>query len=743
MLAVSLVAAAFMAGLALGSYLLGRVADRSAAPLKLYALLEAAIALTALAFPFALEGVENLHLLLAQNFHQATLLSTGSKFLLSATLLIIPTAFMGGTLPVVCRAVNSDNTGHTVARLYALNTGGAVIGCLATAYYMVPHLGMATSSTIAISINLGIAILSFRAARWSASGSADDIASQPRPATSDLAFLCLCVAASGALALGFEILWTRVFLLFLGSTTYAFATILGVYLCGLTLGSLVFATWGDRFKNLERLCFILFIGLTLSVLITLPFYDQLAYLFQALHNISNHQWWLLSGGSFVFVALIILIPTMLFGAFFPAAVQLATPDRSVIAQRVGLLLLCNTLGAMIGSLSVALAGIPTLGLLTCLKTLVVLTALLALTIGWRFRTQLRSHFVVWPILLILLTSLTPIHWNPLLMNSGVYYYNQFIADAGGLAKKMVRHDPLVLQIEGLEATVALYRNSRGGRYFKVNGKTDGSSFSDLATQILLGQLPMLFAPDAKNALVIGLGTGITLDQVAQYRTTHVDCVEISPAVVAISEHFRKENRNVLTQPNVMLHLQDGRNLLRTRPKRYDVIISEPSNPWQAGNAALFTEDFYRLAARRLTATGIFCQWLPLYDLPTTSLKTAIATFLKSFPDTQAYIAGVDILLLGSKAPASESPIRLPSTYPDPAYDLMLFAPNVERLIQRFYFGDSKLLRAFSSGAPLNTDNLPYLEFDRQMGIDRREANFAALNVEKLKTRSSEHPFSFD
>ena len=254
---------------------------------------------------------------------------------------------------------------------------------------------------------------------------------------------------------------------------------------------------------------------------------------------------------------------------------------------------------------------------------------------------------------------------------------------------------------------------------------------------------MMLHSSAQQALVIGLGTGITLDQVAQYPNVSVDCAEISPAVVEISKAFTRENQNVLQRPNVNLAVQDGRNLLLTWNKQYDVIVSEPSNPWQTGNANLFTHEFYRLAAQRLNPGGIYCQWLPMYDMPTSSLRTAINTFLQTFPETLAFGVGVDILLLGRVAENKGSgDITLPRRFPVPAQDLELFAPDMESLFRRFYFGDSTVLTTFAKGAPLNTDTYPRLEFDRQMGEDRREANYKALMAARRTSAPTRFPFAF-
>jgi spermidine synthase len=741
MLAVSIVAATFMGGLAIGSYLLGKVADKTNNPLRLYAIIEAGIAVCALAFPPALNLVNQVNIYLTQTFPESPAIAIGSKLLLSVGLLLLPTACMGGTLPVICRLFSDLEPGRMVGRLYAINTGGAVLGCLLASFLLIPKIGMMWTGTLAITTNLLVAMIAWNQAKTSEQTSPP--ISKPASAAPPSSHIILytCVATIGALALGFEILWTRVFLLFLGSTTYAFATILGVYLFGLSLGAAIYARYLSRLRNQQRLFQLMLTAMGISILAALPFYDKLAYLFQYSHVFAEQQWHLLSTSSFLIVSLILLLPTALSGALFPTAVHLHSPNPDKVSSSIGNLLFWNTTGAVFGSLLVSLIAIPAVGILGSFRLLISLNLLLAIVVGWHFRKHLRQQLLLIPAAALLIVGFLPFSWDLQLMNSGVYYYSQDIDEAGGLSRRLEKHSPIIEQIEGLEATVALYRNAQGQRYFRVNGKTDGSSITDIETQMLLGQLPMLFQSDARDILVVGLGTGITLGQVAQYPGTNIDCAEISPAVVQISSHFAPENHNVLKKKNVRLLIEDARNLLQTSDKRYDIIVSQPSNPWQAGNANLFTKEFYQLAIRRLKKGGYFSQWLPIYDMPTDKLKTAINTILQSFPDTIAFGVGPDMILL-SRIPTEElsSAPTLSNKYLAPANDLKRFAPDVGSLMKVYYYGDKTILSPFADGAPINTDNHPLLEFDRQMGQDRTRDNFFALMTNKDNVGSTDFPF---
>jgi spermidine synthase len=240
---------------------------------------------------------------------------------------------------------------------------------------------------------------------------------------------------------------------------------------------------------------------------------------------------------------------------------------------------------------------------------------------------------------------------------------------------------------------------------------------------------MLFVPQAKNVLVIGLGTGITLRQVLDYSASQVDCAEISPAVVSISRHFSPVNDNVLHNPNVNLLVEDGRNLLLTRPTTYDVIISEPSNPWQTGNANLFTKEFYQIARTRMTEYGVFCQWLPLYDLPRQQLQVALGTFASSFPSVRVFVLGGDMILLGSKASLALDLPPLADHASRSAVEKHLSEAglaSISQLFERYHFANRDFLIEAASSAPLNTDNLPFLEFTHQTGESHARTNLQYL-----------------
>jgi spermidine synthase len=727
-LAISIITATFMAGLALGSALFGRISDRSRNPLRLYSYLEFGIGATALLFPLGLQAASLVFVNMSQTFTGQPAVATLTRLALSALLLLIPTTLMGGTLPVICRIFAGTHFSERVGRLYALNTAGAVCGCLLTGFFLIPHLGTILAGFLAVGINLAIGLFAWRQSQGVGTPTEErQEAVPPKNLRIEQFFLCGIVAITGALALGYEILWTRLFLLFLGNTTYAFTTILSIFLVGLSLGAWLYSRYLKRTVNHSLLLYSLCTLMAVYLVITYPFYDQFAYLFDLAHRWPGVHWWSQAGSSFIIVSLAILPPTIMSGALFPTAVQLFSPQDGHFGEGTGFLLFANTTGSILGSCIAGLYLIPRFGILDSFEILALVNIGLALMIYLHYRKQIKPLYSLATLVSLAFCLTLPTSWNQTLMSSAPYYYHY--GSQGGLKNALTNFHRLIDYREGRETTVAIFEKENGTRYFRVNGKIDGGSDGDMTTQVLLGQLPVLFHPAPKDGLVIGLGTGITLAQVAAYDQIDVDCVEISPTVASIASHFDKQNAGALKKTNVELFIKDGRNLLLINDKQYDLIVSEPSNPWQAGNANLFTSEFYQIARSRLREDGIFCQWLPVYDLPPDSLRTAIATFLETFPDVLLFGVGGDVILLGrTSAPGPQSPWPISRTLEMPANNVLTDADleRPEQLVKQHLFADSKVLQIFSHGAVLNRDRSPQLEFIHQVGFNHAPANVGAL-----------------
>ncbi len=741
MMAISAVAATFMGGLALGSYLIGRYADRETNLLRVYALLELGIALTAILFPLNLQLIEKIHLTLHHLTPDHHLLGNFFHILLSALFILPPTALMGGTFPLMCRFFARKKSGGQIGRLYAINTLGATAGAFLAGFVLIPAYGLSTTCFLAAGLNIGIAIVSFRMAKEVGETAPRDVSQakrveQPLQARQHRLTL-IAIGLIGFFSLAYEILWTRVLLLFLGNTTYAFSLMLSAYLVGIALGGAFYARKVRPDLDEKKVFITLTTLMAFSVLITVPFYDRLAYFFQFAHEVSGERWWHLSMLSFFIVFAIMCIPTILSGSLLPAAVAILDPGKTHTGEGVGLVVLHNTIGSVLGSLVAGFILIPSFGMLDSFRLLTALNLLLALVLLLYFLPAGRMRLAIPVTICIgLVLAVFPYTWQQDLMNSGVYIYAPKYKQMGGL-EKILSAEKIIEVIEGRDTTVAVHESLDGQfRFFTVNGKTDGGNGRDMSTQILVGQLPMLLHPNPRETLVIGLGTGITLRGLSAHPTQHIDCVEISPEVVKVSEWFREDNGHVLDDPKVRLIVDDGRILLEKSKKMYDVIISEPSNPWQSGNANLFTADFYELAASRLNPSGIFCQWIGLYDITPENLRIAANTFLQTFPKVMVFKAGTDLIMVGAQHELNFDYQQLRQRMAFPVIQSVLsnidiFAPG--DLVAQHYLYSEEPLRRLADGARLNTDDRPVLEFSARynLGENTHRGNFSSRTCQAL------------
>jgi spermidine synthase len=737
MIAVSIVAAVFMAGLALGSYLLGKYSDHETNLLRIYAFLELGIAIFALFFPPTLKAVTYVHATLGQLAPGLPGLSHLGQLGFSALLLLPPTVCMGGTFPLMCRFFARKKSGGHIGRLYAMNTVGAALGAFLAGYVLIPQLGLSATNLLAVLINLSIAAVSWQFSRRIGHTVATDVSRATRADQLELARthrpVLIAIALIGFFSLGYEILWTRVFLLFLGNTSYAFSLMLSSYLIGIALGGALYARLVHPDFDEKKLFVRLVVLMGLSILFTVPFYDRLPHLFQWAHEASGERWWHLSLLSAILVFAVMSVPTIISGALLPAAIAILDPGKVRTGEGVGLVVFHNTAGAVLGSLVAGFLLIPTLGLLGSFRLLAALNLLLAFALSLRYCGGPR-RFPAVPLLVVigLGIALAPVSWNQTLVNSGVYFYAAKYARAGGLTQ-VLAGERIVEVIEGTDTTVAVFESPDGReRFFTVNGKTDGGTSRDMKTQVLVSHIPMLLHQHPEEVLVIGLGTGISLSGLTRYHDAEVECVEISQEVVEASAHFSAANGQVLDDPAVELIVDDGRNFLLSRENRYDVIISEPSNPWQTGNANLFTTDFYTLAASRLKDQGVFGQWIGLYDITPENFRIAVKTFIHTFPEVMAFRAGTDLILVGAMHPLAFDYLNLQDHMTSPGIRELLQRVGISDpgdLLARHYLCSQESLKRLAGASRLNSDDRPILEYSAHYNIG--EKTLGAYQMENM------------
>ena len=755
-LAVTTVLVAFMAGLAGGAWALGRRVDHARRPLATYALLEMGIALTAAALSVVLGGMEAVYVALTHRLGLSGGLLTATEFGLATVAMLPPTLLMGATLPVVARAfvVREGGLGRTVGHLYALNTLGAVSGTAAAGFALLPALGVRNSVAAAVAANLAAGIIALITDRWLRSDEAGirpgpppetrrEAAAGPGLVSRGVARLALgAIAVSGGAAMVYEIAWTRALSLVVGSSVYAFSAMLTTFLVGLAAGSALYA-WlaGRRSGQVQaQLLGWLQAAVAVTALGLAPAFQWLPDLVLALARwtgVSAHGAFL---AQFGLSALVMLPPALLLGAAFPCAVAIWTRGVASLGRDVGCVYAANTLGTIVGAVAAGFLLLPSLGAQASIATAAAANAVVAVVLigarggsgsAWR-----RSAAVGLAVGFAGGVWLVP-RWDPRVMAGGVSIYLTrfaFASDPAGLFRDVAASRRLLFYREGLNATVAVERSAQMTS-LRVNGKVDASNGADMPTQYLLGHLPLLLHPQPERVLIIGLGSGVTAGAVSQHpdvREIHV--AELEPAVVEASAFFAVENRRVLTDPRVRLLMGDARHTLLAGHGRYDVISSEPSNPWMAGVASLFTREFYQLARRRLAEGGMMVQWVQGYNLFPRDLRTIVGTFRGVFPHTTLWrtLRG-DYLLVGTSTALSVDYARLVARLaaaPGARQDLArLKLDSPVDLLSLFLLGEDDLVR-FSQGAPEHTDDRPILEFSapRALYTDTTDENARILRA---------------
>ncbi len=730
--AVTTVLAAYMGGLALGSVVFGRWADRARRPLRTYALLEAGIGLYCLLTPFLFRAADAAYLSLHRALAPSPVLATGIQLAFSVLLLVAPTTLMGATLPLLSRALvdRGGITGSRVGALYAVNTWGAVAGTAATGFLLLPTIGL--KATVALGVGLNLLVAAVALALDARLGRSEPVPSpaavDPAPSTATgggdvapdrrAARVALgAIAVAGAASMAYEVAWTRALSLVLGSSVYAFSVMLATFLSGLALGAFVVSRalrrWSlglGAFAVVE--CTVAFVALAL-----LPAFGFLPELFLRLLWTFGlrHEGALLA--QFTASFLVMIVPTLLIGATFPLVIAAIARDLKRVGRDVGTVYGANTIGTILGSVGAGFVLIPLAGI----QNGIVIAAAVNLAAGLAVLAVLpgrrRTLAIAAPALTALFAALVLAlpQWDQKLMSSGVAVYAQRYLGADGSSATLRRElggRDVVFYDEGLNATVSVMRTG-GTLALTIDGKLDGGNGADMRTQILFGHLPAFLYPDAKRTLVIGLGTGMTAGALAQHPVELVEVAELEPAMIEAAGFFFEENHRVLEDPRVRIIAGDGRHVLAASTVPYDIIVSEPSNPWIAGIANLFTREFYAEARNHLSQSGIFIQWLQGYSIYDREMRMVVRTFLESFPHVSVWKVGrSDYLLVGSPQEAVLDIPRIARRLqesPGARADMARLGLDPEDVPGLFLLSQEDA-RRFAEGAPLNTDDLPLLEF---------------------------------
>lgn len=714
--AISSVIAAFMAGLGIGCWWAGKNVHRWKNHFAVYGWIELGIAvlgwLSLSVYPFAEHGIGPIYRLWSGQF----LFFAMARLVLVFVLLFLPTVLMGASLPVLVVGLARYQTFQgSVGGLYGINTMGAATGVALTGFWLLPTFGI--RSTVFLAIGLGVAV-GFGALVWSQKIESRVLNEQlPREpsdmrAKKTLPKLFLgTVFMTGTLSIFFEVVWTRLLTPILGSSTFAFSIILFVFLVGIAIGGFV-----SVLVRLGKFRYRLFIGLLLflnAVLVVAGLFtvNHLPDVFLALAALANERLGMFFLFQVVLAGSLVFFPSLIMGCVLPLAIVGQHQEEANQGDVVGKIYFFNTMGAIVGSLVAGFLALPVMGASHSILWASALCLVLSLVLIYSEPAISRSSklkLVFGCALFFLLLSTFSPRINFKTLHAGVFKH----ALNGANNKHKGNYPDLLFLKEGHNTTVSVYRTT-DDTLLKVGGKTDASMFGDLSTQYLLGHLPLFMAPDAKNTCIIGYGSGATVRAVAGHAVETIDVVELEPAVMEAGRYFEYINNNVLTDPRVKVFLEDGRTFLKYQANKFDVIISEPSNPWVAGVSSLFTSEYYQIVRSRLSPEGVYCQWIQLYELSNETMNGMLNTLAQNFANVILLVNQGDLICLASQVPLKvKDAQQLARILRRPDVKKTLEDINITSEYDLFlgYCGSLPEDNAYFASDVTNNDNNMWLEF---------------------------------
>ena len=751
--AVSTVLAAFMGGLALGAHFGGKNAARVARPLMVYGALEVLVGLVCAASPGAFTRLTSAYVALAHAAPGSLAAVTAARAALTALVVVIPTVAMGATLPLLSRviarkvsAVPDPESGKRLATLYAINTAGGAFGALASAYAILPLLGVRGTMRAAALANVAIGLVAFFLGRVNA---AEDGATSSAPTRrsaddapaveplDDERLLLTLAAASGFLVFAAEVVQTHLLALLIGNSAYAFGLMLAVFLVCLSIGAARTPAFAKRHGPAALSRGLAFAAIALAA--TLPLWDQLPRVFLFAGKYVS-SW----GGREICRATaalaILVLPTLWMGSTFPLLLE-RIAGRADVASRVGRLTVANTLGTIAGSILTGYLILPALGSQRALAAVAVAFAVasLAAARGKGVAAHERERALVTAALAFALAGLLP-KWDMARLTSGANVY--FTVGPPPDSIDFVRED-----VHGGVTTV-VHRGSVTTMY--TNGKFQGDDGLEMNAQRRFAHFPSLFVDRFDRALVIGLGTGTTLGTIAAYPWQHVDVAEISPAIVEASRrYFADQSFHALDDPRVRLDLNDGRNVLLVANTPYDLVTIELTSVWFAGAASLYSHEFYELVQQRLAPGGILQQWVQLHHIRRRELATIVRTLRGVFPHVALFVGGAQGILVAGSVPLVASKARLHALEERPALRATLDGKHFEDLFSELVASGPELDRFVAESnegdgpQPISTDDNLYLEYATPKGnvlnYDASlDATLALLDRYRMKDPRARH-----
>lgn len=728
--ATATVLAAFMGGLALGSAVISRFADRTRRPLQVYAAIEIGIAVYMLAVPFLLELVQAAYVGWNRAAPRSTAELTLFRFLLGGAVVVLPTTLMGATLPLLARhfARLGRGTGTTVARLYALNTFGAAAGAFASNYLLLPWTGIygALAGGAAVNLYVGIRALGLDRGVGEVAPSAPAV--EPEAAASPLlnrdGLILVLALLTGLVAFTYEVVWTHLLSVVVGTSVYAFGDMLVALLLGIAAGSLWIARHPAAPAVQARRLALCQLGIGLAVVLTIPLWDRLPFLFKFTG--------FLAPGFYAREAIrvtaslaVMAVPAVLMGVSFPLLIDALKGGPARLGRRVGAAYALNTLGAIAGSTLTGFLILPALGSRLTLLLAAAVSTLIGLLLLWlpgAERSPARMRWTLAAPAAVLVALLWFPEWNYRVLLAG---YNVHFRGSARPPEVVFVHE----DVHG--GITSVTRGASGELELKTNGKFQGSTTQEMRAQQGFALAPAILARRFERAAVIGLGTGVTAATIGRFPFKRIDIAELAPGIVmAARTWFGDFNHRILDDPRVQLRIEDGRNmLLLDEDARYDVITAELTSIWFAGAASLYSREFFELARDRLAPGGVLQNWVQFHHIDPLDILRILNTARQVFPHVTLWWNGRQGMLVASMEPiradygtvmATATPAAmgpaldsLPLQHPLALLgDLLLDDAQVDSVlgVMRRLIGRTLADRVFVS-----TDMYPWLEYSTPRG----------------------------
>ncbi len=751
--AVSMVVAGFLSGLALGSRFWGGRADSFKNPLKEYLKLEVYIALSAVVATVLIYMVDDF---IVSSITVDSIDSFGwqiARYIIIFLLLLAPTSFMGGTAPLMGKVFvrSFENLARGVGSVYAVNTYGGVAGCLMAGFLLVPFAGVKAAFAIAVLFNVAVACIFWIAMKSFAVEKADEknLKSVPKQKHNkkskhkgktvkekessgesaaslnvSTSFLLVLYAVSGFCALGFEVLWTRAFIVSFKSTVYLFSNLLAVFLLGMALGSHLFSKKGDRLKNPMKLFGISQVGIGLFGILSIFFFLYSADIAFSIGSLLGGMSWAKDMVvMFLLMLSVFLLPTALMGLSYPLISRMATGSLASMGKSLGTIYAVGTVGGIAGSLMAGFFILPLIGLqagliffsvisLICGYVALANSALLGKT-GWAIPATAIFAVAVFVALQI----------------GGI--------DIGIGGKSSGK---LVFVKEGVMGTVKVSENVKGGPLTLMVNNYQLATSGDVAVRF--GHIPLLIRDKTDDVLLISLGSGITAGSIGAHDTVErIDCVEIVPTLLDVQPLFKKDNRNIVADKRFNISFWDGRHYVRATKRKYDLVVSDLFQPDSAGVGSLYALEHFQNVKKILKTGGSMAQWLPLYQLSPDNLKVIMRTFAYAFEHVAVWSGDINselpaLMLLGSSDPIQINPAELAKKFELEAVKVDMVEHSDPLSFLSFYVMDREAVLKYTKGFPINTDDRPIVEYTAPQTVWNRKqnsiSNFASLISSRQK-----------